>query len=84
VTAVEILPLMIVDATFRPRRTDDLRAEAEPLIGWRGRWQAGWIIDEGPYAGEWHMAVVDPVPLPFAWAPSGDLDIHGISGDIER
>jgi hypothetical protein len=74
-------PLDRVDATFTPRRVDDLKGGAAQWIGWRGIWEASWLIEEDsgvPWVGEWHMMVVPPAPLNFIWAPSGDLTIHDI------
>jgi hypothetical protein len=73
-------PFQRVEATFHPRRTDDLRPGADAWIGWRGHWQALWVIEVGPYAGEWAMAMDEEgVELPpFAWVPSGDLRIHAV------
>jgi hypothetical protein len=66
-----------VTATYRPRRTDDLKTDTQRWIGYRGVWQAYWLIEDGPYAGEWAMLPdrpdVSPVPLDGYWVPSGDL-----------
>lgn len=65
-------------AIFRPRKTDDLRYDAEEWIGRRALWEPYWIIEEGePYSGEWACGVVrgSTVEEPkFAWVPSGDLE----------
>jgi hypothetical protein len=69
-------------ATFRPTRTDDLRPGVELWIGCRLTWQAAYIMDEGPYEGEWAMMPLDhdlPVRFPAAWVPLCDLAI--IDGD---
>lgn len=63
-----------VEAEFRPRKTDDLRSDGVPPIGFRTRWEAMWIIEEydnKQYAGELAMRCVE---FP-RWVPSGDLFI---------
>lgn len=65
-----------ITATFAPRRTDDL-SEIAPPVGWRGSFYVGWMIEDGPYAGEW--ACLPRVSGP-GWVPSGDLrDILSVS-----
>jgi len=67
-----------ITATFRPRRTDSLIAGAEKWIGYRGVWQAAYILEEGAYAGEWAMECVDDPTrwdMPFAWVPITDLEV---------
>lgn len=67
-----------VYAEFRPRRLDDLRPGSEQYIGKRLRWCASWVIereDSEEYAGEYAMMPVGEDGIPFAWAPSGDLDM---------
>ena len=64
--------------TFSPDRRDDLVPEAADWIGCRLVWQASWLIEDGPYEGQWAMCIVRPGfmnPLPpFAWVPLCDLD----------
>ena len=62
-----------IDATFNPRRTDDLQNDAEQYIGQGGVFQAMWKIEDGEYEGEW--AMMPPVGWGFAWVPSCDLVI---------
>jgi hypothetical protein len=74
--------LNIVDATFNPTRTDDLQPGVADSIGLRCQWQAVWVIEEGPYAGQWAYSPWKDeqgqyiVGLPFAWVPREDLEIH--------
>ncbi|WP_280319904.1 hypothetical protein [Nocardia wallacei] len=66
----------VVEAEFRPARTDDLKPGAEAFIGKRLRWCASWLIteeDNEEYAGEFAMMPVGDGPFPFAWAPQRDL-----------
>ena len=62
-------------AIFEPRRRDDLVPGGDGLIGQACEWVAGWILEDGNYAGEWAMIYALPAQydLPFAWVPSGDL-----------
>lgn len=62
-----------VEAVFQPRETGNLVAGADALVGQRFEWMAAWVIESGPYEGEWAMQFMGPGTAPFAWAPSGDL-----------
>jgi len=62
-----------VTAIFKPRRVDDLVPRAAEYIGKELHFSVGWKIEEGQFAGEWAMQVVEDTP--FAWIPSGDLEI---------
>jgi hypothetical protein len=81
----------VIEATFQPRRTDDLKPPAVEMIGQRREWYVSWQIepdDDGPYVGEFacsfHSDPPDPHP-DFVWVPSGDLtDITLISGGFVR
>jgi hypothetical protein len=72
----------VVDATFQPIRTDDLKPPAVPWVGVRMKWQAAWPIDDkdgGPYVGQ--MAMTPQGPLPnglewIGWVPLCDLVVH--------
>lgn len=61
------------EATFRPRRTDDLKEGSPEWVGWHGTWRVLWEIEDGDYAGEWACEPVSEKPRTFIWAPSGDL-----------
>jgi hypothetical protein len=68
-------------ATFNPKRTDDLKPGAASFIGWRGIWEALWIIEDGPYEGQWAIGINDvshqlKKQPPFIWVPGCDLEIH--------
>jgi hypothetical protein len=55
---------------FQPRRTDDLK-ESHPAVGALVLVRAMFVLDSGPYVGEWAMQPLAD-DLPF-WIPSGDL-----------
>lgn len=59
-------------ATFQPTRADDLHNGAREYVGWRGAWEAQWVIEDGPYAGQWAMLPVDR-SVSFGWVPLADL-----------
>lgn len=62
-------------AIFRPRRTDDLKPELRPMIGSVLWFQASWIIEEGPYTGDWAMTPLARYgDFPCGWVPLCDLD----------
>lgn len=65
----------VVLATFAPKRTDNLVVGLSPFIGERLHFQAGYLLEEGPYAGEWAMApfVNEWKTFPTAWVPLSDL-----------
>lgn len=61
-------------AVFAPKRTDDLRYGSERWIGRMHEWRRLWIIEDGPYAGQWACEAADRSLLtPFAWVPECDL-----------
>lgn len=70
-------------AEYQPQRRDDLKPAAEEWIGWRGLWEAAFVIDEGPYEGQFACTVklkrdgTYGAPYPparaFAWVPQCDL-----------
>lgn len=76
----------VIEATFKPRRSDDLKPGSEEWIGRRLTWIAGWEIEDGDYVGEFacslHGAAPEPHP-PFVWVPSGDLTDITILSSIE-
>jgi hypothetical protein len=76
-TTAELQQFDFVLATFRPTRHDDLQPGAAEWIGERCKWQAAWIIESGPYTGQWAMSVDPHRTVPratsFAWAPFCDL-----------
>ena len=73
-----------VDATFKPKRTDDLKPRVNEWIGRRCIWEALWMIDEddgGSYVGQWAMMpIIKPhkrhPDFPYLWVPLCDLEIH--------
>lgn len=68
---------------FEPKRTDDLQNDAAQHIGKLYTWRAMWVIEDGPYEGEWAMGVdrmrVDRFSpeIKFAWVPESDIRIVG-------
>jgi hypothetical protein len=65
----------LVRARFEPKRTDDLRPGVAEFIGQTTEWEAYWIIEDGPYAGQWAMVPRGKAwaSRGWAWVPSGDL-----------
>lgn len=61
-----------VEAVFRPNNVDDLRDEIRQHVGQKFTWRASWVIEDGPYAGQW--AMVPDNYLGF-WAPECDLSL---------
>jgi hypothetical protein len=66
-----------VVATFTPTRVDDLSTYALPWVGVTTKWSAGWLIDEGPYSGQFAMIPMNtPDGLaPMGWVPGSDLTV---------
>ncbi len=63
-----------VVATFCPTRLDDVRPEGWARLGWRGVWQALWVVDDAdsPYLGQTIWWPLDGEPW-FGWVPEEDL-----------
>jgi hypothetical protein len=81
----------LVDATFNPRRTDDLRLGSAAWMGHRTTWQAIGEIEEGPDKGQMAFSIEvgirnamrdrgEALP-PFTWVREDDLEIHSV---VER
>lgn len=71
-----------IQATFRPVRTDTLASSAKAWIGWTGEWTVQWIIEDGPYTGQWSLnnwypTVGIDTRLPMGWVPESDLELAG-------
>jgi hypothetical protein len=65
----------IVEATFEPTNTDDLKPGVAEFIGYRGQWTVAWMIDEedgGAYVGQYAMTPHD-FKMPYVWVPECDL-----------
>lgn len=62
-----------IEGDFMPRRRDDLRDSARPCIGQRVAFYAGWIIEAGPYQGQWAMVPRAPISGLGTWVPRCDL-----------
>lgn len=76
---MRLIQFDMIDATFSPKRTDDLTRGAKAWIGKRAEWEVLWEIDEGPYAGQMAVGLSRPSrdeAPPFSWAPSCDFLIH--------
>ena len=88
VTSVEecVKRFDVITATFRPRRSDDLRYNSAEFVGREMQWQAAWLIEDGPYKNEWAMTPYkytgNPQPH-FAWVPSGDLELRDAASSDE-
>lgn len=81
-----------VEARFTPKRIDDLRAGAHQFIGEIAEFRALWVIEDGPYEGQWAMEVPRNWDArsggEFVWSPECDLspvvaahpgDEHGVA-----
>jgi len=64
-------------ATFQPLRRDDLKPDTAAWIGREIEWVAAWMVDDGPYAGQWACMPAPGSPTtPFVWVPECDLEGH--------
>lgn len=68
----------IIEATFQPQNRETLKPEMVPFIGYRGRWEAAWIVDEeddSQFTGQWAWTPhpVLGTPIPYGWVPDEDL-----------
>lgn len=60
-------------ATFAPIHVNDLRSGAAALIGRSGYFEALWVIDDGPYSGQWAFRFPPGWITQAVWAPEEDL-----------
>jgi hypothetical protein len=81
-------------ATFLPKSDksiDHLGPAAVDWVGWRGLWEASFLIEGGPFEGQWacvlHLkrdGTYSKYPHPgadaFAWVPEEDLEAIQLSG----
>lgn len=66
-----------INAVFRPKRTDDLQPGCEEFVGRSGEFQAVWVIEDGPYEGQFAMWVPKDwnfEGFPAVWVPECDLE----------
>ena len=65
----------VITASFTPQRIDDLQDDARDHVGKVYDWCASWIIEGGPYDGQWAMAPrpKDSVWPSIGWVPECDL-----------
>jgi hypothetical protein len=77
----------IVDATFSPARTDDLKPGMERWVGRRSLWEALWVNgEEEAYPGQLAFGAAPELlrkgelvpPHPYLWVPACDLVVHSI------
>lgn len=77
----------IIEGTYKPQRTDDLKPGAVQHIGRAGKWEAVWWIDEGPYAGQWALQPYqwEEMPTGLYWAPECDVEVEkaGVGGMLD-
>lgn len=63
-----------IEATFTPQRSDDLNPRALRFIGRRLTWLAAWVVEDGPYKGQWAFtADINGSSLGLGWVPECDL-----------
>lgn len=62
-----------VRARFQPADRTTLKPEMVMLIGHTAEFDAGWLVDAGPYKGQW--AMVSEFLRPAIWAPLCDLEV---------
>lgn len=82
--------LDIVDATFKPIKTDDLRIGVSDWIGRRIMWQCVGMADpESEYVGQAAFNLAPSIIIgayqrgefvyfPATWVPECDLEIHEV------
>lgn len=67
-----------VKAVFAPKRTDDLQEGLGAYVGKTFEFTAAWIIEDGPYTGQW--AFTGDLQFAPEWVPECDLDIVAQEG----
>lgn len=83
-----------VSATFDPKNLNTLKQSGKALIGQTLEYQAGWIIEDGPYKGDWAMSfsnqevrrlLLSCQEIDFCWVPLCDLkDVKPLPPPWER
>lgn len=74
-------PFCDIEATFKPKRTDDLKPGVAEWIGKRGTWTWAGVQDEDEqYAGLVTFMWTGVGCAPFAWVPECDLSDIRIIG----
>lgn len=64
--------LSFIEATFAPKREDDLRPEAAALVGRRIQWRPMGTMDSGPYEGQ-RIYMPRDFAVNIGWVPFCDL-----------
>jgi hypothetical protein len=73
-----------ITAKFNPKKTSDLRPDAEQFIGQTFNWLATHVIESGPYKKQWSfMATDDKFPRPVFSVPECDLEIVGCCSNMD-
>ena len=69
-----------IKAVFMPLKRDTLKEELFKYIGMSGKFEAVWIVELGPYEGQWAMTPDrnDPDWSGFeaVWIPLEDLELE--------
>lgn len=78
----------VVNATFKPSRTDNLKPGSDAWVGHRTTWEAQGEIEDGPYKGQVMFSIEVGIQNemrdrgqhlpPFTWVPECDLEIHSL------
>lgn len=88
--STQFMTLDVIDATFRPRKTDDLRPGVAEWIGKRTLWQCiGMANPESEYAEQAAFNLAPSITIeayqrgefiyfPATWIPECDLEVHEI------
>lgn len=58
---------------FRPKALDTLKPDVVQHIGKTIHVHAGWVVEEGPYAGQWAFVVEDR-DICIGWVPREDIE----------
>ena len=72
-----------IKGIFKPQKKETLRGEATPFIGKPLKFMAMWIIEDGPYEGQWAFQprTMDDKRVPMGWVPQEDIEEYYI-GDM--
>lgn len=61
-------------AIYNPKNLETLRPEMTELIGQKATFKPLWIIEDGPFVGQWAFEVVPEWSKFNYWIPEIDLD----------
>ena len=65
-----------IKGIFKPKNKETLLDDAIPFVGKPLKFVAMWILDDGPYEGQWAFQprTMDDKRVPMGWVPQEDIE----------